>query len=89
MQHRGDQTIKKSFLQLFQEVFLVEVIGDFAIHQILELVCVLQIIHRDDVVLAALVECLDQIGTDKSGCAGDDVIHMLFSYNFRMMGQRE
>jgi len=75
MQHRADQAVEKTFLQFFQEVFLVEVVGDFAIGQIPELVGVLEVVHRDDVVLAALIERLDQVGTDKPGGAGNDVVH--------------
>src|SRR3989338_3066657 len=81
MQHRADQAVEKTFLQFFQEVFLVEIIGDVAIGQVPELVGVLEVVHRDDVVFAALVERLDQVGTDKPGGAGDDVVH-LCSFRF-------
>src|SRR5574340_512928 len=66
--------------QAFDEFLLVEIIGDLAIDQVAELVRPLQIVDRDDVGDATLVERLDQIGADKAGRAGDDVIH-LSSYN--------
>ena len=87
MQHRRDQAIEKTLLQFFHEIIFVEIICDLAIDQVPELVGILEIVHRDDVVLAALIERLDQVGTDKSGCAGDDVIHCLSPHIFKCTKQ--
>ena len=76
MEHAGDQPVEETVLQLLQEVLLVEKIRDLAVDQVPELVGLLEIIHRNDVVLAALVERLDEIGTDKAGGAGNDVVHI-------------
>jgi hypothetical protein len=46
---------RKSLLQFFQEVLFIQIVGDFAINQIPELLGMLEIVHRDDVVFAALV----------------------------------
>jgi len=87
--HCCDQPVEKTIPQFFNEVLFVEIIGDLAIHQIPELVGILEIVHRDDVVLAALVERLDQVGTDKSGGTGDDVIHCLPPHIFKCTKQRQ
>jgi hypothetical protein len=61
---------------MLDELFLVHVIGDVAVRQILELVGILQVVDGDDVFLASLVQRLDQVGTNKPGCAGDYLVHI-------------
>ena len=75
MQHRVDRAVEFARLQRREKVALVDVIGDLAVGQIAELVALGQIVHGDDVGLAALVQRPDQIGADESGRAGDDDVH--------------
>ena len=56
----------------FEEVALVEIVGDFAVGQIAELVCPGQVVDRDDVRQALVVERLDVVGADETGCTGHD-----------------
>ena len=50
---------------------------NFAINQIAELVGTRQVVDRDDVGFAALVECFDNVGADEAGGAGDDGVHAI------------
>jgi hypothetical protein len=50
-----------------QEIFFIEIVGNLAIDEILEFVRAAQIIYRDDILFATLVECLDDVRPDKSG----------------------
>lgn len=59
----------------FDEVVLVQVVGDIGVRQVAELLAVGEIVHRDDVGLAALVQRLQQIAADEAGGAGDDDAH--------------
>src|SRR5207248_8447499 len=54
---------------------LVDVIGDLATGQILELVGVRQIVDGDDLGDAAAVEPFHQLGADETRCPGHDVVH--------------
>ncbi len=58
-----------------EEFALVEIVGDIAIGQVSELVCLGQVIDGDDVGNTALVEPLDQIRADESAGAGDYIVH--------------
>jgi hypothetical protein len=58
-----------------EKLVLVQIVGDFAIGKVAELVGMRQVIDRDDVGNTALVERLDQVCADKSAGAGDDVVH--------------
>ena len=75
MEHDVDRAVEIARLQPLEEVLLVDEIRDVAIDQIAELVGAREIVHRDDVALAALVQRAHQVGTDESGSAGDDVDH--------------
>ena len=55
------------------EIDEVEIVGDLAVDEVVELVGLLQIVDRDDLGLATFVQALDEIAADKTGCAGDDV----------------
>ena len=75
MQDRVDGAVKMSLGEQFDELLLVEIVGDFAIDEVAKLVSALQVVDGDDVVDAALVEAFDDIGADKAAGAGDDGIH--------------
>lgn len=61
--------------QAGEKVFLVEVVADLAVDEVVELVRPRQVIHGDDVVLAPLVQALDEVAADKAGSAGHDDGH--------------
>src|SRR6476659_150909 len=75
MQHGGDVVIEVTIAEPGQELILVEVIGDLAIGEIVEFLAASHVIDGDDRSLAAVIERLDQIGSDESGSAGDDDVH--------------
>ena len=75
MEDGVDLAVEMAGLDARDEVVLVEVIGDVAIDEIAELVGPGQVVDGDDVLHAALVERLDEVGTDKSGRAGNDDVH--------------
>src|SRR5574343_1883611 len=75
MQDGLDLAVVMPGLDALDEIVLVEIIGDFAVDQVLELVGLGQVIDGDDVGDAALVQRLDDVRADKAGGAGDDVIH--------------
>ncbi|MCY1369719.1 hypothetical protein D9M69_567720 [compost metagenome] len=58
-----------------QEVALVQVVVDLAVGEVAEFVAVGEIVHRDDVGLAARVERLDDIAADEAGGTGNDDAH--------------
>lgn len=60
--------------ETFDEFRLVQIVVDLAIDEIPELVRARQVVDRDDARLAALVERLDNVRADKTGCAGDDEV---------------
>jgi hypothetical protein len=61
------------------EFVLVEVMRDIAVGKIAELVRVLEVVDCDDVGLAACVERTNQVGSNETGGAGDDDIHVIRS----------
>jgi len=67
-------TVKLTILDQLQELVLVQIVGNFAVGEVLELVRLAQVIDRDNVLYAAIIQRLDQIGTDKSAGSGDNVI---------------
>ena len=75
----GAQSKAIVFLFMTQEALdefrLVAIVVDLAIDEIPELVRARQVVDRDDARLAALVERLDDVRADKTGCAGDDEGH--------------
>ena len=75
MQDGLDLAVVMPGLDALDEIVLVEIVGDFAVDQVLELVGLGQVVDGDDVGNAALVERLDDVRADKAGGAGDDVIH--------------
>ena len=75
MQHGTDNAVKFSSKKMSKEDFLVEIIRDFAIDEVSELLRVLEIINCNDSRHSAFIECLDYIRTNKSGCASNDGIH--------------
>ena len=74
MQH-GTHTRPLAGSKTGQEVAFVEVIGNITIGQIAALVTVSQIVHGNDVALAAQVQCLHQIAADKPRSASHDDAH--------------
>ena len=78
MQDGIDGAVEMAGLKHVEEVVLVEILIDLAIDEILELLGALEIVDGDDVGHAALVEGLDDVGTDKPGRAGDDGVHSKF-----------
>ena len=78
VQHCLDRALEFSGGELHDEVALVDEIGDFAAGQVQELVGAGEVVHRDDIHLAALVQRADQVGSDESGRAGDYVVHAVF-----------
>ena len=75
MQDGLDTAVEFAVFDQVEEFVLVEEIGDLAISKVAELVGMRQVIHRDDVDYAALVERLDQVCADEPAGAGDDVVH--------------
>src|SRR3990170_6886980 len=75
MQNGLELLFEIAVVDALEEITLVQVVRDFAIDQIPELVAVFQIVHDDNILLAALVEGLDQIGADKTRSTRDDVHH--------------
>jgi len=78
MQDGIDLAIEMTGLDAVDEILLVEVIDDVAVDQVLELVGLRQVIDGNDVGHAALIERLDDIGTDKAGGSSHNDIHDLF-----------
>src|SRR5574343_1899313 len=71
-----DLAVVMTGLDAGNEILLVDVIGDVAIDQVLELVGLGQVVDRDDVLHAALIERLDDGGTNETGGTGhDDIGH--------------
>ena len=54
------------------ELVAVEIIGNPTAGEIAVLPAVAEVVDHEDVVLAAVVEGLDQIGADEADFAGDD-----------------
>jgi hypothetical protein len=67
MQDGLDLAVEMAGLDALDEIVLVEVVGDLAIDQVLELVGLGQVVDGDDVGDAALVQRLDDIGADEAG----------------------
>ena len=59
MEHGGNIALERAIEQQIEKILLVQVIGDLAVHQILELVGLFHVVHRDDVGDAAVVQALD------------------------------
>src|SRR5690242_16104742 len=79
MQQDGDVVVEVAFGKPHREFVLVEIIGDLAIDEVAELVALRQIVDGQDLVLATLIEGLDQIGAHESGGPGDHGIHSPYS----------
>ena len=62
-------------LDQVKELALVEVVGDFAVSKVEELVGFFEIVYGNDVRDTALVQCFDQVCADEPAGAGDDVVH--------------
>jgi hypothetical protein len=54
------------------EVGGVDIVGDAQVGQVAELVALGQVVDRDDVLDAAGVQALDDVGANEAGRAGDD-----------------
>ncbi len=79
MQHGGDVVLEVAGRDARDEFVLVQVIGDVAVGEVAELVGVAQIVDGDDVGLAARIERTNQVGSDETGGAGDDDVHVVCS----------
>jgi hypothetical protein len=66
-----DTAIELAVLDHVEELVLVEIVGDLAIGEVEELVGARQVVDRDDVGYAALVERLDQVCAYEPAGAGD------------------
>ncbi len=77
MQDGLDAAVEIAALDHSEELVLVQIVGNFAIAKVEELVGVRKVVDRDDVGYAALVERLDQVCADKTAGAGNDVVHKL------------
>ncbi|MCY1415176.1 hypothetical protein D9M71_306490 [compost metagenome] len=71
----------------FDEIALVQVVADLAVREVAEFVAFGQVVHRDDVGFATLVERLDQVAADEAGGASDDDAHV--GHSVRRMGCRQ
>ena len=69
------RAVEVAIQQTLDELLLVEIVGNLAIHEIPELLCALEIIDRNDPRHATFVERLDDVRSDKSGCTGDNGVH--------------
>lgn len=63
---------------MFEEVVLVQVVGDIGVCQVVELFVVGEIVYCDDVGFVVLVQCLQQIVVDEVGGVGDDDVYGYF-----------
>ena len=77
MENGTDRAVEFARLHHLEEVGLVDVVGDLAIDEIAELVGPGEVVDGDDVALAAFVQCLDEVGADEAGRAGNDGIHVM------------
>ena len=75
MQDGIDLAIKLTRMKTRQKVALVKVITDLAIDQIMELGGIGQVINGNNVGDTTFIKCLDDIGTDKTCCAGNEDCH--------------
>ena len=75
MQDGIDLAVKIPGLQSRQEIALIEVIADLAINHVVELGGIGQVIDSDDVGDPTLIERLDDVGADKTCCAGNEDGH--------------
>ena len=71
MQDGADFTLEFTLQQQIQKIVLVQIMGNFTVHQIAELVARSEIVYRNDVGNATRIERLDDIGTNKAGSAGN------------------
>ena len=75
VQNSRHVVVEVAVAEAFDEFVLVDVIGDLAVDQVAKLVGAGEIVHRDDVALAAQIERLDEVGADESRSTGDDDVH--------------
>ena len=75
VQNRAHYAIQSPFLDLLEKLVLVEIVGELAIGQVLELVALPEIIHRNDVGYATIIERLHQIRADEACRSSYHVIH--------------
>ena len=70
----GFYVIQQAIVQLnpLQEIMLVEIIGNIAVADIVELTTVRQVINDDDVGATLIVQCLHDVTADKTGAACDN-----------------
>src|SRR5256885_10208598 len=72
MQHRRDVVVEVAVGQSWQELVLVEIVGDIAIDEIAEIIRTRKAVDRDNPCLSAGVQCADQARSDEAGSTGDD-----------------
>ena len=79
VQDRAHRAVEAAVAEPLEKIILVEIIRDFAVDEIDELVAATQIIDGENLGLAALVERLDDVGPDETGGAGHYYVHILSS----------
>ena len=72
------------------EIFLVHVVGNFAIGDILKLDAVFQIVHHQNVTHALLIQGFDDVAADKAGaaCHNNHVFCLFFQNIFNNVAGR-
>ena len=79
----GAHLAKLAATEPVEKIVLVQVIGNFTVGQVAELVAIGQIVDGNDIGLVALVECLNEIAADESRGAGYDDRHARFPVRVR------
>ena len=72
MEDRPDAHRQVIRLNPLQELAFVHVIGDIQFRQITEIGAVGQIVNNENVCLAPLIKCVDNVRSDETGTASDD-----------------
>ena len=80
MEYRVDRACEIPRRETRPEFALVQEIGDLAGGEVAELVAVLQIVHGEDLLFAALIERAHEVRAYEAGGAGDYVVHFVRAY---------
>ena len=84
-----DFAIEMAGLETLDEVFLVQVIDDLAIDQIPEFLGFGKVVHGDDAGISAIIERLDDVGSDKACSARNDGMNDPYRTDSSRVGSRQ
>ena len=71
----GTDVAQLAVRKSLHEITFVEVVRNITVGQIAALVAVSQVVYRNNVALAAIIECLYQVAADKTRSPGHDDAH--------------